>query len=155
MGVFGICQGVDMDFLSTNSLFPSNPSTKASVAMAQLMGGTGGDFTSTFESLLSASRSKTLPSTDSRLALVAAQSKLQQQTTLFNIFSDKYSTKSFGFGMLGGFSDITALPSWTYDVQRVLGDSKIDALFGLQRQMSAYTTNLMNKAGSSSFSSLF
>jgi hypothetical protein len=144
-----------MDPLMTSSLFPSNPSTKASVAMAQLMGGSGGDFTSYFESLLNASRRNHLPSTDSRLALVAAQSKLQQQTTLFNIFSDKYSTKSMSFGLLGGWSDVTSLPAWTYDVQRVLGDSRIDSLFGLQRQMSAYTSNLLKGAGTGSFSSLF
>lgn len=144
-----------MDPLMTTPLFPASPSAKASVAMAQWMGGTGGDFTSTFESLLASSRRNTLPRSDSRLSIVAAQSKLQQQTTLFNIFSGKYSTKSFGFGMLGGLSDITALPAWTYDVQRVLGDSKIDALFGLQRQMSAYTSNLLKGSGAGTFSRLF
>ncbi len=144
-----------MDPLMPASLFPSNPSTKASLAMAQLMGGTGGDFTSTFEGLLSASRSNALPSTDARLSLVAAQSKLQQQTVLFNIFSDKYSTKNPGFGMLGGLSSFTSLPAWTHDVQRVLNDSHIDSLFDLQRQMSAYTSNLLKGTGTGSISSLF
>jgi hypothetical protein len=142
-----------MDTPTTTPLFPTTYSAKASVALSHMMGSAGGDFTSVFESLLTASRNNALSSRDPRLALVPAQSKLQQQTTLFNIFSGKYSTKSYSFGMLSGFSDAFSLPAWVWDVERVMGDDKVSGLLNLQRQMAYLTTSRLG--GSSSYGNVF
>ena len=76
------------------------------------------------------------------------QSQFAKQNILYGMFSDpKTSLLGFGAGDLFGTGGLFGLPSWAYDLQRIMGDDpNIKNLMGLNMQAALLSQSLMNNS---------
>jgi hypothetical protein len=76
------------------------------------------------------------------------QSQYTKQNILYGMFSNpKTSLLGFGGGDLFGTGGLFGLPSWAYDLQRIMGDDpNVKNLMGLSMQASLLSQSLKNNS---------
>jgi hypothetical protein len=76
------------------------------------------------------------------------QSQYSKQNILYGMFSNpKTSLLGFGGGNLFGTGGLFGLPSWAYDLQRIMGDDpNIKNLMGLNMQAAMLSQSLKNNS---------
>lgn len=129
-----------IDSLFPSSGFPSLPSPSS----------IPGSFGNVFDQAMSQSTSK---AQSAKLQWI--QSQYMKQATLYDMFSDS-KTSILGFGASDLFSTdgLFGLPSWAYDLQRVLGnESNVQDLIRLNDQASQILQNQLHSSSSAGLGS--
>ena len=123
------------------SFLPALSSTGLSSPLSGLFGATATQFGSVFDQALANAKT---PADKAKLAW--AQAEFSTQNMLYGMFSDPH-TSFMGLGASGLF-DVGGpfgLPSWTSDVERLMGnDPQVQNLMGLDRQASFLAQSRFN-----------
>jgi hypothetical protein len=137
---------------SMDSLFSNNFSS------SNLLGGTSAlNFGSTFDQAMAQA---TTPGDKAKIALAEAQ--YSNLNDLFNMGNSDPSSSVLGFSMNDLFSSggLFGVPSWAYDLQRIMGNnSNVSQIMNLNQQaafaaQSAMSNDLANMGSSGSVNSI-
>lgn len=103
------------------------------------------NFGSVFDQALSQAKT-----TAQQAKVLWLQTQYAKQNILYGMFADpKTSLLGFGGGDLFGSGGLFGLPSWAYDLQRLMGDDpNIKNLMGLNMQAALMAQSMKNNLGS-------